>query len=272
MMHRLLLASICLFAWGFADALAARLDTVQVHSDAMGTALTALVVVPDAPGPHPVLYLLHGYGGGAFDWQNNTDLRPLADRFGVIIVCPDGSAGSWYLDSPERPSSRFETFVGRELPAWIDQHYDTRAERGGRGITGLSMGGHGALYLALRRPDFYVAAASMSGGLDLRHDTTRWQLADHLGNYHAYPERWADHSVSTLLLRARPNGLPALLLDCGIDDFFLDEHRLVREILLQRGIPHEYVERPGAHTWAYWVRVLPYHLQFFRDHFDAAQG
>ncbi len=249
-------------------AWAGRLDTVQVQSAAMDTLLTAVVAVPDAAGPHPVVYLLHGYSGGAFDWARNTDLRPLADRFGVVIVCPDGSPDSWYLDSPQRPRSLYETFVARELPAWIEAHYSVITEKHGRAITGLSMGGHGALFLALRHPETFGAAASMSGGLDLRYDTTRWHIAQHLGPYSARPDRWADHSVSALLLRASPDHIPPLLIDCGVDDFFLPDNRMVHQILMARKIPHDYVERPGGHTWSYWVRVLPYHLQFFREQFE----
>lgn len=249
---------------------AGRLDTVQVYSAAMQRSLPVVVAVPDAPGPHPAVYLLHGYGGGAFDWARRADLAALADRYGVVIVCPDGGAESWYLDSPRDPRSRFATFVGVEVPAFVEQAYEVHRTRAGRAITGLSMGGHGALMLALRHPDRYVAAASMSGGLDLRHDPSRWNLARHLGAYAQHPEAWGEHSVSVLAARADPSGLPALLIDCGVDDFFLDENRLVHRILLQRGIPHDYVERPGGHTWAYWTRVLPYHLAFFREQFEHA--
>jgi len=72
----------------------------------------------------PVVYLLHGYSGDELAWQRITDLRPLAEQFGVIFVCPDGE-NSWYWDSPINPSSQFETFVSQELPDWVDAHYPT---------------------------------------------------------------------------------------------------------------------------------------------------
>lgn len=246
----------------------ARIDTVQVASEAMQRTLTVVVAVPAAPGPHPVVYLLHGYGGGAFDWHHHVDLEALADRFGVLIVCPDGGAESWYLDSPRDPQSRFETFVGAEVPAFVEAAYAVVDGRAGRAITGLSMGGHGALYLALRHPERYVAAASMSGGLDLRYNPDRWGLRRLLGPYPGAHDVWGRHSVTTLAATVDTTGLPALLIDCGVDDFFIEENRLLRRILLQRGIDHEYVERPGGHTWTYWARVLPYHLAFFREQFD----
>ncbi len=248
-------------------AQAGRLDTIRVYSAAMDTTLTALVAVPDGAGPFPVVYLLHGYSGGAFDWENNTDLVPFADAYGMIIVCPDASTDSWYFDSPLDPKSQYETFVGGELPAFIESTYPASTLRG---ITGLSMGGHGALFLGLRHPGRYVAAASMSGGLDLRYNTTRWAIRRHLGEYADEPQRWAENSVSVLAARVDTAGLPALLIDCGRDDFFIEENRLVHRVLSQRQIPHDYIERPGGHTWSYWVRVLPYHLLFFREHFDRA--
>ena len=261
-------AACCLAALMAAlPARAARLDTLQVPSVAMHRAVTVLVAVPDAPGPHPTVYLLHGYGGGAFDWQNHVDLRPWADAFGLLIVTPDGSPDSWYLDSPRVPDSYFETFVGVELPAFVEARYGARRDRMGRGITGLSMGGHGALFLALRHPDTFGAAASMSGGLDLRFDTTAWSLQKHLGAYHDNADTWAAFSVSTLLLEARPDRVPRLLIDCGVDDFFIPLNREVHAMLLARKIPHDYAERPGGHTWDYWVRALPYHLRFLDEGF-----
>ncbi len=265
-MNRLLLLGMLLWASAL-PALAGTVDTVAVYSAAMAKNVTVVVVVPDESGPHPTVYLLHGYSGGAFDWTRHTDLGALADRYGVVIVCPDGSTNSWYLDSPRDPKSRYETFVAEELPAFVEAQYAVVKGREGRAITGLSMGGHGALFLALRHPDFYVAAASMSGGLDLRFNPDKWEIKKLLGPYAQNAEAWGEHSVSTLAARADTSTVPALLIDCGVDDFFIEENRLVHRILLQRQIPHDYVERPGGHTWEYWTRVLPYHLAFFREFF-----
>lgn len=85
----------------------------------------------------------------------------------MIIACPDGE-NSWYWDSPLDPASQFETFVSQEFPDWIDAHYPTIPSREGRAVTGLSMGGHGALWTALRHKDRFGAAGSTSGGVDIR--------------------------------------------------------------------------------------------------------
>ena len=179
-MKRLLLlfaALVVLF-----EASAARIDTVAVHSAAMQRDLPALVVVPEVAATQamPVLYLLHGYSGDECQWQEITDLRPLADRFGMIIVCPDGEK-SWYWDSPLKPESRFETFVAEELTHWVDAHYHTIASREGRAITGLSMGGHGGLWLGIRHRECFGAAGATAGGVDIRPFPDAWRMHEQLG-------------------------------------------------------------------------------------------
>lgn len=105
---------------------AADIDTLKVFSVKMQREIPTVVVTPDhTEGDRfPTVYLLHGYGGDELAWQRIRDLRPLAEQFGVIFVCPDGE-NSWYWDSPLDPTSQFETFVSSELPAWVDARYPT---------------------------------------------------------------------------------------------------------------------------------------------------
>ena len=153
-------------------AVAPQTDTVAVHSAAMDRDIKNTVIVPQqylVPGDTarwPVVYLLHGADGSYRDWPRKARLDSLATRYGVIIVCPDGQ-DSWYFDSPVDPTMQFETYVGTELVQWIDAHYRTRAAREGRAITGLSMGGHGALWIGWRHPDVFAQTGSMSGGENL---------------------------------------------------------------------------------------------------------
>lgn len=137
----------------------------------------------------------------------------------MIIVCPDGAYGSWYLDSPIDPDFQYETYIAIELVNWIDKNYPTIPSRTGRAITGLSMGGHGALYLAFRHQDIFGAAGSMSGGVDIRPFPNNWDLEKRLGKQSEYPERWEQHTVIELLHLLTPNSLK-LIIDCGTEDFF----------------------------------------------------
>ncbi len=249
----------------------ATVDTLTTYSHVMGRNLTALAVLPDSYAEsnesYPVVYILHGYGGGPFDWINHMDLRPLADRYQQILVCPDGDENSWYLDSPLVQDSQYATYVGRELVRWIDDHYQTFATSSGRAVTGLSMGGHGALYLTVLNPDNYCASASMSGGVDLTYSTKRWEIAEKLGSYEEYPERWNTNSIMKLadkfsVIESK------LLIDCGIDDIFIEINRELHQKLKRNGIKHKYIEKPGTHSWDYWTNALPEHLSFFDSVFS----
>ena len=106
----------------------------------------------------PVIYLLHGYGGNARTWVGiKPDLSKIADEKGIFFVCPDGK-NTWYWDSPLNADVRYETFISDELVKYVDSHYKTVADRKGRAITGLSMGGHGAMWNGLRHSDVFSAS------------------------------------------------------------------------------------------------------------------
>ena len=216
----------------------------------------------------PVVYLLHGYSGNYSDWAKKaSNIGQLVDRHQVIIVCPDGNFGSWYFDSPADPSFRYETYVANELVSWIDSHYKTVKNRRGRAITGLSMGGHGALYLAFRHQDVFGAAGSMSGGVDIRPFPNNWDMAKRLGSYAQFPERWEQNTVINMLHLLTPGAL-ALIVDCGTEDFFSHVNNNLHDKLLERNIAHDYITRPGGHDWAYWTNAVTYQLLFMRQYFD----
>ena len=252
-------------------AVAGKIDTVSVDSPSMHRAVNCLVVVPEKYAAataerFSVIYLLHGFGGNQRDWLGNVpELTTYADRYNVIIVCPDGQ-NSWYMDSPVKPTVRFETFMTAELLPFVDRQYRTLADRQHRAITGLSMGGHGALYLAMRHRDLYAQAGSLSGGVDFRPFPKNWELRDLLGDAEANPAIWTANTVNTAA-DAIQNGELRLLIDCGTDDFFTGVNRDLHHKLLQRNIGHDYVERPGGHTWDYWRGNVEYHLLFFRNGF-----
>lgn len=251
-------------------ALAGRVDTVQVQSAAMNNTIPCVIISPDqytlGNERFPVVYLLHGYGGKYSDWIKQVpELALMADRYGVMIVCPSG-ANSWYIDSPLEPSMRYETFVGKELPGYIDNTYRTLADRDHRAITGLSMGGHGALYLAIRHRDTFGQAGSLSGGVDIRPFPNNWEIKKSLGEIGTNPENWERNTVINVADSLKNKDL-RLFIDCGTADFFFDVNRNLHKKLLERGIEHDYIERPGAHTWAYWRENVEYHLLFFRRGF-----
>jgi S-formylglutathione hydrolase FrmB len=227
---------------------------------------------------YSVVYLLHGYSGDYTNWyvkskEAGRSLAALADRYGLILVMPDGKYSSWYLNAAphgENPEDwQWETAMMDHLMPEIETRYRTWPERAGRGITGLSMGGHGALYLAIRHPEVFAAAGSMSGVMNLANSTQKYDLAKRLGTFDRYASYWRDNSVLTLV-EALPGQKLDILIDCGVDDVFYPEHVALHEKLLGLKVPHDYFTRPGAHTWDYWVNALPYHLQFLSDRLRSA--
>ncbi|MGV8879656.1 MAG: alpha/beta hydrolase [Sphingobacteriaceae bacterium] len=216
----------------------------------------------------PTLYLLHGYSDYYNKWVNAVPrIKELADQYKMIIVCPDGNFGSWYFDSPEDAKWQYETYVADELVKWIDKNYSTIKDRSGRAITGLSMGGHGALYLAFKHQDVFGAAGSMSGGVDIRPFPGNWDLYKRLGAYAKYPERWDKNTVVNMLHLLMPNSL-ALIIDCGTEDFFYKVNQNLHEKMLERNIHHDYIQRPGGHSWDYWKNAIDYQALYFSKFFN----
>lgn len=259
----------------------ARVDTLLVPSPAMKVTYKAAVVLPagyarNKKAAFPVLYLLHGAFGHFSDWLRKTPdpqlLARLADQHNILIVLPEGETFSFYLDSPLNAASQFETYLTRDVVGAIDRQYRTVRERKGRVISGLSMGGHGALYLAAKHPELFGAAGSMSGALDLSSLNRPLTAAERAGRQKLFepilgaeggvPDLYATNSVLNLLDKLKTSAIP-LLIDCGVDDGLLDINREVHRRLLYSRTPHEYTERPGGHTWEYWQNALPYHLLFF---------
>jgi S-formylglutathione hydrolase FrmB len=258
----------------FVSASAAVVDTIEIYSQSMQKKIKAVIITPDnyaAAVELPVVYLLHGYSGNHLDWITKArGFEKAVDQYNLIIVCPDGGFGSWYWNSPVDPASQYETFVSDELIKAIDIKYKTIKDRKGRAITGLSMGGHGALYLAIKHQDVFGAAGSMSGGVDIRPFPNNWDMAKQLGTYADQPERWEKNTVINMLNLLTPNSL-AIIIDCGTDDFFFKVNENLHQQLLYRNIPHDYISRPGAHTWPYWTNAVKYQLLFMKNYFDTSK-
>ena len=254
---------------------------------------------------YPVFYYLHGLGGDETNWTDGGKLDKTADALALdaIVVMPDGDDG-FYADSPKQVdydacmktgaglffpqrkkdetctrTSNYETYITKDLIAYVDATYRTIPTRDARAIAGLSMGGFGALQLALRHPDLFAAAASHSGVDALLYggpipyakgkvitvtDAKTW--GDGLGPFGAWirgifgPDiaRWKAYDPAALIAKLDPKTGPAIYLDCGTEDEFLLHNGMqyVHDLLLERGIEHAYYIGPGRHNFQLWsVRV-----------------
>jgi S-formylglutathione hydrolase FrmB len=199
-------------------------------------------------------------------------VKNLADQFNIIVVMPEGETFGWYLDSSFDPNNKFESHIIKEVIPKIDNTYRTVKTNKGRVITGLSMGGHGAMYLSTRHPDMFCAAGTMSGALDMNFTKFRINedfaksLKDRfqklLGTSDPTSKVYVDNSIVNMVDAIKQNGLP-IMIECGVDDFLIEINRELHRRLVYANVPHDYIERPGGHTWEYWQNALPYHLLFF---------
>ena len=277
-MFRLVTLSILSFCLTYSRA--AQVDSLDVPSKVMNKPYKAAVVLPSAysssKNAYPVLYLLHGGGGHFSDWLKQTPdkmlVKNLADQYNIIIVMPEGETFGWYLDSPFDPVSKFETYITKEVLPKIDNTYRTIRSSKGRVITGLSMGGHGAMYLSTRHPDLFGAAGTMSGAMDMNY--TKFRISEDfknsikdrfqklLGTSDPTSEIFVKNSIVNMAETIKKNAMP-VIIDCGVDDFLIEVNRELHRRLVYNNTPHEYTERAGSHTWEYWQNALPYHLLFF---------
>ena len=258
----------------FFSAQAAHVDTIQVFSASMNKNIKTCVIVPDnykkSKKKFPVVYLLHGYSGNYGTWVKSfKEVLQQVDRYGFIAIGVDGNYSSWYFDSPIDPTFKYETYIIDELVPFIDKKYKTIASREGRAISGLSMGGHGSLYLSLKHQDVFGAAGSMSGGVDIRPFSEKWDIKNRLGAITDFPENWEKNTVVNLIELNQNNNLK-LIIDCGVDDFFIDVNRELHQKMLALKIDHDYIERPGKHNIDYWENSLKFQLLFFYNFFHCS--
>jgi len=248
------------------------IDTVTIQSNTLKKETKILVISPtnsaNKKESYPVVYLLHGYGGDYKQWNNVApQLQYQADLHKIIFVCPDGGKGSWYFDSPIDSTIRYESYITKELVPYIDLHFSTQSKASSRAITGLSMGGHGAMYLAIRHGDLFGAAGSSSGGVDFTPFPKKWDISKALGDYLLNKERWQQNTV-LYQVNTLKNDQLAIIIDCGVDDFFIDVNRSLHQRLLELKINHEYTERPGGHTSTYWKENIDFQILFFKKFFS----
>ncbi|MDR2406122.1 MAG: DUF459 domain-containing protein [Deltaproteobacteria bacterium] len=246
----------------------ATLMEVLLPSKALGRETSYFIYLTNPESLAPTVFLLHGAEGDRGVWQDKMgkDLLDLADDLGVNLVMPDGGAFGWYLDSPLKSRSRYEDYVINELIPDILVRFKADPQR--LGIMGISMGGHGALTLALKHPGLFKSVGSLSGVTDIASHGQKTSLDKYLrleellGPYEASMGLWQGNSAYHLT-RRNPDKLKAtnLSLSVGLaDKLVLAENRQYSRLLTDLGIAHDYQELSGGHSWDLWQKTLPKHL------------
>jgi S-formylglutathione hydrolase FrmB len=240
-------------------------DTLFVNADYIPHTDTTLVFVPSNYNPansYPMLFMLHGYSGNYAQWNLIINLDSVAKHDGIIIVCPDGFYDSWYVNSPLRKNSQYEKFFFENLVPALFQKYSI--DKKNIFITGLSMGGHGAIYLFLHHPDFFRSAGSTSGILDLTAFPENWSLPKIFGSYTLHQNTWRKNS-DIALLNAFKDKKREFIVDCGTEDFAFNVNKSFYETCLILGVHIKFISGPGAHTKEYWAQSVKAHLAFFNS-------
>jgi S-formylglutathione hydrolase FrmB len=221
----------------------------------------------------PVLYLLHGLDGHFDDFATRTHLVERARRLPFVIVMPEGG-DSWYVNAADG-SGRFEDYIATDLVREVESRFRVIRAGYGRAIAGLSMGGYGAIRIALTHPGTFVAAGSLSGAFDAPEPSFADVFPAHtaemgrlFGPAESETRRTGD--IYAAAERVAVASAPRLYVACGAADRFLESNRRLVAIVQKRGLTYEYHETRGGHGWDYWNRSVDGLLAWATDAFTAA--
>jgi len=212
------------------------------------------------PDPAPALFLLHGWAGCYRNWSDKSDLQKVADESGFLIICPDGFFDSWYVDADDPAKRQWRKFFDQELYPTLMKRFYLSPDK--TFITGLSMGGHGAVNLFLDDINRFRAAGSMSGVLDLNSEAGRLGLAELIGPYTPENSRHDRESAINRIQNAQGSD-KLILVSCGYNDSLYPSNRAFCERCKELGVPYIEVYSPGTHSWKYWDYALRLHLWYF---------
>ena len=236
---------------------------VTFHSAALNRDMPYRAILPVSIATNqklPVIYLLHGGGGGFHDWSNYSDVAGYAER-GLILVMPEGNS-SYYTNSADRPQDRYEDYIVQDLISDVEQRFPASSGRTHRAIAGVSMGGFGSVVLALKHSDLFVFAGGLSSALDV---PSRPFSIKRIGQYRQHSSIFGPW-VSTrrrasdpfvLARSADPAQTPYLFLTCGDQEGLLPTNRRFAAMLQARHFSYELHTVAGGHDWNQWSRNLP---------------
>jgi putative tributyrin esterase len=249
---------------------------VTFHSEALNRDMPYRLVMPSSVptgAKLPVVYLLHGGGGGYRDWTNYSDVARFAER-GFILVMPEGDE-SYYTNSANRPDQRYEEYIVKDLIADVETRFPVAADRAHRSIVGISMGGFGAVKLSLRHPELFFFAGGLSSALDV---PTRPFSIKRIGQYQHHRSifgPWGGaiqkaNDPFELMRSADPGRAPYFYLTCGDAEGLLPANRKFARLLEEGRFAHEFHVVQGGHNWDQWNARLEDCFDSMLKHLGAA--
>ncbi len=235
---------------------------VQFFGNAIQKQTNMTVILPaevGANGPFPVLYLLHGLSDDDSTWVRRTALERYVSDMPLIVVMPDTARG-FYTDGAAGPA--YEKHIMEDVVGFTERFFPVLAERRGRVIGGLSMGGYGSMKLALKYPDKFCSVVAHSSAFDVQARADSPDSGEEFRRVFGESPADGPDDPYHLAEQIDRDMLPAIRFDCGIEDGLLGENRAFRTHLTDLGIRHEYEEFPGGHNWAYWDEHIQEALAF----------
>jgi putative tributyrin esterase len=218
-----------------------------------------------------VVYLLHGGGGGFREWSNNSDVARFAES-GLFLVMPEGDS-SYYTNAVDPPRDRYEDYIVTDLISDVESRFSVATGRSNRAIVGISMGGFGAVKLALRHPDLFIFAGGISSAIDVPRrafSIKRLQQSRHyksiFGSSGSQTRR--DNDPFVLVRTANPEAAPYFFLTCGEQEGLLPANREFAMLLAQRHFRDEFYTVPGTHDWNQWNAWLPSLFRSLAEHMN----
>jgi S-formylglutathione hydrolase FrmB len=248
-------------------------DSVYV-ADLQQTAYWNIVLPPhfDSTATYPILYLLHGYGGDHNDWLADNSLKKALANLKLIVVLP-AAGNHWYVNTAG--GKMWQQWIAWQLPNRIENRFKIDTTR--RAVAGLSMGGYGAIVLALKYPKRYYAVGSFSGALTIpglfpilaKKSVYRWLLPSLTAAF-GTPNSQICKENDPFILANTPavTQFPAIFyFSCGLQDGFSDfipRHRAFRDLLAGRQVKFQYAEKPGGHDWQFWSGEIQVFLKLLK--------
>lgn len=243
------------------------MQDVSFHSAALNRQMPYRVFLPAevAAGKRlPVVYLLHGGGGGFHDWSNYSDVSRYAaedQSGGLILVMPEGDS-SYYTNAALNPKDKYEDYLVNDLIVDVEARFPAAKGRENRAIVGVSMGGYAAVKLALTRPDLFVFAGAISPAIDVpeRRFTLKragqwWRFRSIFGAMGSRSRQSSDPFV--LVQTADRAVMPYLYLTAGEQEALLGPNRRFALLLSEGHFAFEFHTKPGGHDWGEWDAQIP---------------
>ncbi len=238
------------------------LCTVSFFSNSLQNAAAMNVILPDpsVKPPYATLYQLHGLSDDYSIWCRRTSIERYVAGLPLVVVMPDGGRG-WYTDAVE--GCAHESHIMKDTIGFIERFFPVKKNRLARAVGGLSMGGYGAMKLALKHPRTFCSVAAHSSAF-LRGHEPEFSGTPELRRIFREKPAGGPNDVFALAEKQKKSDAPAVRFDCGASDFLIEANRSFHKHLLKLKIKHTYREYPGIHEWDYWDEHFPKALKFHR--------